>query len=140
MAAIKAGSFAFSSLSNLAGWKTIVGLQFENLVVSHYREFLPRLNLGSALITSAAPYRKSGEAGVQIDLLLQMANCSYIIEVKHQSKIGVTIETEIEKKLRRLPTRGRKSVRTALIYCGDLDPSVAERGFFDALIPIEDIF
>ena len=140
MSAIKAGSFAFSSLAGLAGWKTIIGLQFENLVVSHYREFLPRLNLGSALITSAAPYRKAGEAGVQVDLLLQMANCAYVIEIKHQAKIEAAIESEIEKKLRRLPVRGRKSIRTALIYCGELDPSVAEHGFIDVLIPIEEVF
>ena len=139
MAAIKARSFNFSSLENLAGWKTILGLQFENLVVSHYRELLPRLHLGSSLILSASSYRKFGDGGVQIDLLLQMNNAVYLVEVKRQGKIGVSVEKEISEKIKRLPLRGRKSVRLALVYCGELDPAVAESGYFDALVPIEDI-
>ena len=41
----------------------VLGLAFENLVVNNYRELLPRLHLGGALITSAAPYvrKKSKE-------------------------------------------------------------------------------
>lgn len=31
------------------------------------------------------------------------------------------------------------SIRTALVYAGELDPEVAEHGYFDALVPIEDL-
>ena len=68
-----------------------------------------------------------------------MNNAAYLVEVRRQSKIGVSVEKEISEKIKRLPLRGRKSVRLALVYYGELDPAVAERGYFDALVPIEDI-
>lgn len=139
MSAIKAGSFVFTSLENLAGWKSILGLQFENLVVSHYREFLQKLHLGSSLITSAAPFRKHGQNGVQIDLLLQLANCFYVVEVKHQTHIGVEIEKEMSERIAKLPGRGRRSVRMVLVYCGELDPAVEERRYFDVIVSASEL-
>ena len=68
-----------------------------------------------------------------------MNNAAYLVEVKRQNKIGVSVEKEAAEKIKRLPLKGRKSVRVALVYCGEVDPAVAERGYFDALVPIEDI-
>ena len=139
MTAIKSGAFVFTSLSALPGWKSIVGLQFENLVVSHYRELLPMLHLGSSLITSVSPYRKSGNNAVQIDLLLQLVSSVYVVEVKHKAQIGVEIKEEIRKRISKLPCHGRKNVRTVLVYCGELDPEVVEGGFFDVIISAKEL-
>ena len=142
MAAIKADSFAFETLDRLPGWQTILGLQFEALVVNHYRELLPLLNPGGGLILSAAPYRKPAtgdRAGFQIDLLLQMRNAVELVEVKRKSSIDESVEEDVEKKIARLSLRGRKSIRTALVYDGDLSPSVRENGYFDVIIPIRRI-
>ena len=68
-----------------------------------------------------------------------MNNAAYLVEVKRQSKIGVSAEKEAAEKIKRLPLKGLKSVRVALVYRGELDTAVAERGYFDALVPIEDI-
>lgn len=133
-AAIRAGAFRFTALAALSGWKTIVGLQFENLIVSHYRELLPYLHLGQALILSAAPFRKSGPNGVQVDLLLQLENACYVVEVKHQAQIGKSVEAEVAERVARLPRKGRKSIRTVLVYDGELDPAVEDGGFFDVLV------
>ena len=139
MTAIKAGTFQFVSLDRLAGWRTILGLQFENLIVGHYREVLPFLNLGQALILSAAPYRRMGADGVQIDLLLQMDTVLYVVEVKHQEHIGKEVIDEMRNRVAKIPRKGRKSVRVALVYDGDLDPAVAASGYFDALVSTEDL-
>ena len=40
---IDAGSYAFTSLDQLKGIDAVLDLAFENLVVNHYREILPRL-------------------------------------------------------------------------------------------------
>lgn len=139
MPAIKADSFAFESLDGLPGWQAILGLQFEALVVNHYREMLPWLNAGGGLILSAAPYRRPAmgkDPGIQIDLLLQMRNAVEIVEVKRKAYIDDSIEAEVERKAASIPIRGRKSVRVALVYDGELSPSVKENGYFNALVPI----
>jgi hypothetical protein len=137
MDAILAGSFEFETLDRLAGWQSILGLQFEALVVNHYRELLPRLNSGRGLILSAAPYRKRGKdggKGVQIDMLLQMRNAFEIVEVKRMKCIDESIEDEVERKIGILPIKGRKTIRTALVYDGELSPTVRENGYFDVLV------
>lgn len=139
--AIQSGSFAFFSLATLAGWQSILGLQFENLVVGHYREFLPKLQECDRLILSAAPYRKRGPSGqgVQVDLLLQMRGAVYVVEVKRKEHIGLEVEREVADKVKKLVVKGRKSIRKALVYDGEIDPTLAENGYFDALIPFAEI-
>ena len=142
MTSIHAGSYTFKSLADLPEWQTLMGLQFENLVVSHFRELLPHLRIGPQLILSAAPYAKKGKTpgeGLQIDLLLQMRRAVYLIEVKRQDQITSDVEHEMQEKVSRLPVKGIKSRRTALVYAGKIDPQIAENGYFDALIPIEEL-
>ena len=134
IAAIKAGSFSFKTLDGLAGWQSILGLQFEALVVNHYKELLPVLNPGGNLILSAAPYCKRGKGGVQVDLLLQMRNALELVEVKRSAHIDESVEEEMERKMARVPIRGRKSIRAALVYDGVLSPEIRENGYFDVLV------
>ena len=47
------------------------------------------------------------------------------------------IEKEVEEKVSRLRVRKGVSVRTALVYQGELDPQVKEDGYFSALIDAE---
>lgn len=138
LAAIKAGTFRFSSVGELPGWPTIIGLQFENLVVCHYHELLPHLHLGRQLILSASPYLKlggKGVRGVQVDLLLQMKSAAYFIEVKHQARVDASVEKEMQEKIARVPLCGEKSRRAVLVCLGDVDAQVAEDGYFDAIVP-----
>ncbi len=107
--------------------------------MNHYREILPLLNPSGGLILSAAPYRRPANGdvpGVQIDLLLQMRNAVELVEIKRKATIDDAVEEEVGKKLSRLSLKGRKSIRTALVYDGQLAPSVKENGYFDALVPI----
>ena len=73
---IDEGAFSFTSLDELDGIESVLGLAFENLVVNNYRELLSPVGLGAAQVLSAAPYRRTGGKkpgdGVQVDLLLQM--------------------------------------------------------------------
>ena len=137
IAAIKSGTFMFASLGELQGWSTIVALQFENLVVSHYRELLPFLHIGRQLILSAAPYSRRGtktREGVQVDLLLQMKSAVYVIEVKHQTRIDSSIEREMREKISRISFAGEKSKRVVLVHAGEIDAKIAEDGYFDAIV------
>lgn len=138
---IEVGAFKFASLSALPGWNSILGLQFENLIVNNVPSLLPMLGLGSSLVISAAPYRKNSRTanadsrGFQIDLLIQTARTAYVVEIKRKLFIDQSIETEVENRIRRLSLRKGVSTRAVLVYDGELDPVVEGNGFFDCIIP-----
>ena len=141
---IAAGLYRFESLSSQPGWPTIRGLQFENLVVANYRTLLPILGIDGASLLSAAPYRRGrtdgGEAGVQVDLLLQTKSTAYVVEIKRQSKIEADVVTELREKVRRLGYGSAISVRTVLVYEGELAASVRLDHSLDFLISADRLF
>ena len=137
--AIDDGSYAFVSLSALEGWETVMGYAFENLIVNNYAELIPSLHLGNALIESAAPYRRMGDSGVQIDLLIQTRRALYIVEIKRQREIGREVEREVEQKVDRIGKHEGKSIRTSLVYEGHLAPIVEADDFFDSIVPVQDL-
>ena len=137
---IDEGSYAFHSLAQFDEWNAIMGLAFENLVVNNYRELLEPLHMDKALILSAAPFRrvaavKSGRKGVQIDLLLQTKMSICVVEIKRKREIGREIIGEISTKCDRLVKRSGVSLRTALVYDGELAPSVEADGYIDSVVP-----
>ena len=139
--AIQKGVYAAPPLAELPEWDTVMGLQFENLMLNHLSEFYERLGLDRARVLSIAPYRRAASVrngpGVQIDLLIQTPKTYFVVEVKRKRRIGVEIEKEVEEKVSRLRVRKGVSVRTALVYQGELDPQVKEDGYFSALIDAE---
>lgn len=138
------GRYEFLSLETLEGWETVMGLQFENLVVNNYGALIPYLHLKNVLLTSAAPYRKASvpslrQRGCQIDLLIQSRRTSYIVEIKRMAEIGRSVIEEVDAKVRCLKTRPNVSIRTALVYDGHLAPIVEADGYFDAIVPFKDL-
>jgi hypothetical protein len=140
--AIRKGVFHLASMDNLPGWRSILGVQFESLVLNNLPAILPRLGIGNALVLSAAPYvrnaTKRGE-GAQIDLLVQTRTAVHVVEIKRRASIPASVEEEVREKVKRLKLPRRLSVRTALVYDGELAPDIEENGYFDALIPFGDL-
>ena len=133
-------AFTFGSLDGLDGWESIMGLQFENLVLANLGSLVGMLGLGNAQIVSAAPYRRAASRdgtrkGVQIDLLIQTRRSMCIVEVKRRREIGREVIDEVAEKVSRLPRRSGISVRTALVYEGQLAPIVEADGYFGAIVP-----
>lgn len=142
-AAIEAGLFSFGALERLDGWETILGLQFENLVLDRVPALLPKIGLRDSLVFSAAPYRqeKTNRAkGCQIDLLVQSKRSVCVVEIKRRREIGRGIADEVAEKLSRLRLAKGLSVRTALVYAGELSPAVREEGFFDFIVGADELF
>ena len=137
---IDKGQYELGTLDQIEGWNAVKGLAFENLVVNNSSALRPLLGIGKAMITSVAPYRRAGSrdgtrSGLQVDLLLQTRRTAYLIEVKRKAEIGREVIGEMEEKVRLLPKRPGVSVRTALVYEGNLAPIVEADGYFDAIIP-----
>ena len=60
--------------------------------------------------------------------------------MKRKGRIGGEVEREVQEKVERLALPRNKSVRTVLVFDGDMDPQVEEDGYFDYLIPIGKMF
>ena len=134
---IAVGGYRFASVEQIAGWDSILGLAFENLVVNNWTELLPHIGAENAIIESAAPYRRTSEkpgGGVQIDLLIQTPRTAYVVEIKRKKHIGCEVETDVEEKIKRLKVRKGMSVRPVLVYDGTLDPQLSGSGFFVASV------
>ena len=136
---IRSGAFKFASLDALPGWDSIKGLQFENLVVNNVQPIITALGLERSLVLSAAPYRKvpsrrdSGADqihGCQIDLLVQLKQAMYVVEIKRREFIDASVVEEVKEKVSRLPNPRSLSVRPVLVYDGRLSPAVNEDGYF----------
>lgn len=140
---IDKGAYAFVSLEALDEWGSVMGLQFENLVLNHYAALIEPLHLGNALIESVAPYRRArkadGQKGLQIDILLQTKRNNYVIELKRQGHVGREVIAEVEEKIAKLAMPRNKSARPVLVYEGELAPSVETEGFFDSIVPFRSL-
>ncbi len=137
---IDADAFSFAGLDQFPGWDADMGFQFENLVVNNFRDLLAPLRLDNVMIQSAAPYRRdgsrrTGRKGCQIDLLIQTAEALYVVEIKRQTRIGLEVIDEVKEKCRLVPHPAGRSMRTALVYSGELARSVEATGYFDAIVP-----
>lgn len=136
--AIEKGLFDFSSLEQLHGLGGMFGYQFENLVLNHVPLLYPLLGLDRSLVLSAAPYvqRKTRQhEGCQIDLLIQTQRTLMVVEIKRRREIGHEVIDEVAEKVRRLQRSRDFSVRTALVYEGDLSQTVPADRYFDFLVP-----
>ena len=139
-AAIANGVYQAQTLARLPGWETTLGLQFENLVLNNFALLAKEIGLVGKQINSVSPYARRGTKrgeGVQIDLLVQLPKCVYVIEVKRKDRIGVSVEEEVQQKILRLPLKKGRSVKTVLVYEGELDATLEEDGFFDFFVPFE---
>lgn len=138
---IETGTYRHASLEHLPEWNTVMGLQFENLIVNNAMDVASCIGLGNATVESAAPYSNSrkdrnGEShGCQIDLLVQTPKTVYVVEVKRKKHIDSVIEDEVRRKVKRLPVRSGMAVRPVLVYAGEISKAVEADGYFDAIIP-----
>ena len=133
---IKNGRYEFESLGELPGWATVMGLQFENLVLNRVMDLKDSLHLSGATIRSAAPYRTDGVNGVQVDLLVQTDDVMYVVEIKRRKQIKSTIVEEVKAKIEKIRRPKRISVRKAIVYEGELAPAIKRTGYFDALVDV----
>ncbi len=137
---IAKGLLKNTALEKLDAWDTIMGLQFENLVHANLDRLLAHIELDRKLVLNAGPYVQKQtlrRKGCQIDLLIRTRRSLYVFELKFRKHIVAGIVDEVREKVRRLKLPRGQSVRTGLIYCGDLAPEIDGRDDFDFLVPAE---
>lgn len=139
---IEKGLFRDMHLEQLGNWDSLMGYQFENLVINNLDAVIRRLDIAPENILSAAPYfqRKTRrQAACQIDLLIQTKHTIYVCEIKFRKQIAASVIADVERKIEVLPRRTRLSIRPVLIYDGELAPSIKRSDVFCRLIPMADL-
>lgn len=123
-----------------AEYETVMGFQFENLVLNSQELILKSLGVNG--LKSFAPYsqfKTKKMNACQIDLLIEdNYNTIYVCEVKFQKEVKTKVISEVKKKIKNLKTPKNYSVRPVLIYSGELPKSIIDSGYFDKIINFED--
>lgn len=123
------------SLQSLPGWNSILGLQFENLVLNNRELIHQHIGLKAEQIIASNPFfqnKTSRQRGCQIDYMIQTQHdCLYVCEIKwsHQP-IGLQVITEVEEKIQRLKRPKQFSCRPVLLYCGELSDALKQEDYF----------
>lgn len=123
----------------LPQWTSIMGLQFENLVLNHRQQLYSLIGISSQALVFDNPFflRATKERkGCQIDLLIQTHfNTLYLCEIKFsKSAIGTHVIGEVQEKIRNMHLPRGFSVRPVLIHVNGVTDGVEESGFFAHLI------
>jgi len=136
---IEKKSYHIKSLSSLPGFATIMGLQFENLVL-HNRSFIHEsLNIRTEDIVTDNPYfqRKTARRqGCQLDYLIQTRfNMLFACEIKFsRHPIQRSVIQAMKEKLDRLALPRGFSCCPVLIHVNGVDDSVADSNYFTEII------
>lgn len=128
------------ALKKVPGWDSIMGLQFENLVLSNRKSLHSLLGISPDEIVNDGPYFQRPTKlshGCQIDNLIQLKhNSLYLCEIKYsKTPIGSEVICETQEKMQRLhDSKTTFSLRPVLIHVNGVSPAVQASTFFTHII------
>jgi len=125
-------------------WNTIMGLQFENLVLNNRRSIYRALGINHEEVVISNPYfqrRTVNHPACQIDLLIQTKyHTLYVCEVKFSTKkSGKSVITEVDKKIKSLRPPRYFSYRPVLIHVNGVTESVEQSDYFANIIDFSEL-
>jgi uncharacterized protein len=127
-----------TAINSLIQWESILGLQFENLVIHNSDEIFKQLNIRLEDYTYDGPFfqtRSRDRKGCQIDYVIQEKNTLYVCEIKFsKNPIGPKVIEEVERKIKALTIPRNISYRPVLIHVGGVTDEVVYRDYFDKII------
>ena len=141
--AIEQGLFDDADFEDIVAWDTLLGPQFENLVLNNLPSVLQALELPAGRIQSASPFFQPAtkrRRGCQIDLLIQARRTLYVCEIRFSQHVDSDVIDEVADKVDRFQAPRGYTIRPVLLYAGRLAPSVSRDGFFDACVDLADLF
>lgn len=126
------------------GWLSIMGVQFENLVVNNGSLVCRILGVSPEDLLIANTYFQTAgtrKRGCQIDYLIQTRfRYLYACEVKFRQRVvGIEVIEEMEEKLRRLQLPRGFSCRPVLIHVNGVSEDVVDSGYFARIIDLSDL-
>ena len=139
MQLIEHDGFKDKSLNSLPGWSSIMGLQFQNLVLHNRHYIRNSLHILPEDVVIDNPYfQKSttGHKGCQIDYMIQTKfNNLFACEIKFsKNEISTNIIQEMQDKLARLILPRGFSCWPVLIHVNGVNEKVEDSGYFTKII------
>ena len=137
--------YQVKSLNALPAWASIMGLQFENLVLNN-RAFIHRcLRLSPEDIVMENPFfqhKTSRQAGCQIDYMIQTrTNVLYVCEIKFsRNRLKKEVIKEVKEKVSRLSIPKGMSCCPVLIHVNGVNDGVIDANYFTEIVDFSEIF
>ncbi len=136
---IEKGRYENVALSSLPAYETIMGLQFENLVVSNRALLLKFLNIREEDVLYDNPFFQHATAakkGVQIDYLVQTKYKNiYLFEIKFsRNTISPKVIEQVQDKIRRLSLPRGMAVLPILVHVNGVSDKVIEADYFYSIV------
>ncbi|NGX32411.1 MAG: hypothetical protein K1060chlam4_00455, partial [Candidatus Anoxychlamydiales bacterium] len=137
--------FQKRSITTLPNWSSIMGLQFENLVLNNFLSLCNKLNIPLEEVQQSGPFfqkKTKVQQGCQIDLMIQTYyNCIYICEIKFsKNHIPSSTIEEVKEKVKRLTIPKGYSIKPVLIHVNGVSPKIKEDRFFAHVIDFSELF
>ncbi|MCW5588534.1 MAG: AAA family ATPase [Legionellales bacterium] len=143
-AKINKGLFRKQSVTSLPAWESIMGLQFQNLILNNDLGIIQKLAIPFEDVVFVNPFfqrKTKQQAGCQIDLLIQTKfNCAFVCEIKfHKSELNTSIINEVDEKIKKLKLPKNFSYRPVLIHVNGIRDALKEEGYFSNIIDFGEI-
>lgn len=137
--------FETKSYMNVPGWESVMGLQFENLVINNLKKLCEILRIDISDISNAGPFfqrRTKRMKGCQIDLLIQTKhNTLYVCEIKFSSsEVKSSAIQEMERKIESLFIPKGFSIRPVLIHVNGVSQTIRESDIFNDVVDFSQFF
>lgn len=141
---IENGHFDEKALSSLVGFDSIMGLQFENLVLNNRQFIWEQLHIHPGDIISDNPFFQRPQLrkkGCQVDYLIQMkSKMLYACEIKFsKQEIKTDVIVEMKQKLAALYLPKGFSVLPVLIHVNGVSDAVVDEDYFSHTIAFADL-
>ena len=136
---IERNSFDFNSLSALPNWYSMMGFQFENLVLNNNEYIWDKLGIIPEDIVSENPYfqhKTTRQQGCQIDYLIQTKfSTLYVCEIKFSKHpVPNAVINEVQNKIDALKRPKGMSCRPVLIHVNGVDDTIMDEDYFSSII------
>ena len=129
----------------MPGWGSIIGLQFENLVLNNREFVLDQLHLRREVVIRDNPYfqrASKGKQGCQIDYLVQTKhNTLFVCEIRFmRGVIDSQVIAEVKAKIKALQLPRQFSCFPVVIHVNGVSDAVIDSGYFTEIIDFKAIF
>jgi hypothetical protein len=136
---INGGAFNNKTMGAMPGWNSIMGLQFENLVLNNRKRIWDILQITPDEIVWDNPFFQNKtvrQHGCQIDYLIQTKYSNlYVCEIKfYQSEVKSDVIGEAKEKIKNLQLPRGFSCRPILIHVNGVHEEVFDSGYFSEII------
>ncbi len=138
------GDFENAPLPPFTNWDSIMGLQFENLVLSNRKAIKKALRLNPSDIVTNNPFfqrKTQRQQGSQIDYLIQTESGSmFVCEIKFsRTEISTKVIDEVKEKIERINLPKRVVCHPVLIHANGVSQGVGESGHFSKMIDFSEL-